>query len=361
MSFAQRRRRALARLPQDSVDALLITTQPDLRYLTGFTGSAGALALRRGGVCLFTDGRYAEQAKAEAQGIPVRIESRSALLAAAAWLYSRDAQRCGFDATKTTIAELETMRRSLPAARRRSFFVPLPGPIASLREVKEPEEIATLRKAAGIGDRLFTFVLGHLEPLRREHEIADLLAAEARRLGAEGMSFETIVAGGERSALPHGRASESKLPRRGFVTLDFGVVFDGYCSDMTRTVHLGKPDPERRRVYDSVLEAQVAALARAQPGILSGEVDAAARNVLEQSRLAAWFTHSTGHGVGLEIHEGPRLAKGATQVLHEGMVVTVEPGVYLTGRFGVRIEDMLLVNGEGGELLTHSPKALIEL
>jgi Xaa-Pro aminopeptidase len=175
------------------------------------------------------------------------------------------------------------------------------------------------------------------------------------------MSFGTIVASGERSALPHGHASRAKLPRRGFVTLDFGVVLDGYMSDMTRTVHLGKAQPEERDVYDAVLAAQEAAVAVVAPGVPSGEIDEAARSVLRHAGLDRWFTHSTGHGLGLEIHEGPRLAAKQTQKLEAGMIITVEPGVYMPGRFGLRIEDMVLVTSGGHEILTPSVKAWIEL
>jgi Xaa-Pro aminopeptidase len=175
------------------------------------------------------------------------------------------------------------------------------------------------------------------------------------------MSFPTIVASGERSALPHGRATGAKLPRRGFVTLDFGVVLDGYCSDMTRTVHLGPARPGERDAYDAVLEAQEAGVAAVRAGVTAGDVDEAARSVLQKAELDQWFTHSTGHGVGLEIHEGPRLAAKQTQTLEAGMVVTIEPGIYMPGKFGVRIEDMVLVTAKGGEILTPSTKAWIEL
>jgi Xaa-Pro aminopeptidase len=175
------------------------------------------------------------------------------------------------------------------------------------------------------------------------------------------MSFETIVASGERSALPHGRATTAKLPKRGFCTLDFGVVLGGYCSDMTRTVHLGKALPGEWEVYDFVLEAQTAAVAKVAPGVTTGDVDEAARSVLRRSGLDQYFSHSTGHGVGLEIHEGPRVASQQTQALEEGMVITIEPGVYMPGKFGLRIEDMVLVTATGGEVLTPSVKAWIEL
>lgn len=175
------------------------------------------------------------------------------------------------------------------------------------------------------------------------------------------MSFPTIVASGERSALPHGKASAAKLPRRGFVTLDFGVVLDGYCSDMTRTVQMGRASDEERAVYDAVLAAQEAGVAAVRSGVTGGEVDEAGRAVLRTAKLDKWFTHSTGHGVGLEIHEGPRLGAKQKQKLEPGMVVTIEPGVYMPGRFGVRIEDMVLVTASGGEILTPCTKAWIEL
>jgi Xaa-Pro aminopeptidase len=175
------------------------------------------------------------------------------------------------------------------------------------------------------------------------------------------MSFDSIVASGARSALPHGRASQEKLPRRGLLTVDFGVILKGYCSDMTRTVCLGKPSAREREVYEAVLEAQEAAVAAVAAGVECGAVDEAARSVLRRVGMAEAFSHSTGHGVGLEIHEGPRIGAGQKDKLAPGMVITIEPGVYFAGEFGVRIEDMVAVTRTGGNVLTRSPKALIEL
>ena len=175
------------------------------------------------------------------------------------------------------------------------------------------------------------------------------------------MSFETIVASGARSALPHGRATEARLPRRGFLTLDFGIIHKGYCSDMTRTVHFGKPRANERAAYEAVLEAQQAAVEAVAAGVRCGDVDEAARSVLRRAGLAEAFSHSTGHGVGIEIHEPPRIASGQTTRLEAGMVVTIEPGVYLPVQFGIRIEDMVAVTRTGGEIFTPAPKALIEL
>jgi Xaa-Pro aminopeptidase len=343
------------------VNGLLVTHLPDVRYLTGFTGSNAAVVLFGGRAMLFTDGRYRAQAKAEAQSVRVVIEKKSALGAACAWMEAAGVRRCGFDGTQTTVVALDAMRKAVSGKLRRGMFVQVGALVAKLREVKDADEIAAMRKAALLGCELFDGMLGYLRPELTEVSVAAQLEHRARLRGAEGMSFETIVASGERSALPHGRATMAKLPKRGFVTLDFGVVLGGYCSDMTRTVHLGKAVPGEWEVYDSVLEAQTAAVARVAPGVTAGEVDEAARSVLRRDGLDQYFSHSTGHGVGLEIHEGPRLAAQQTQVLQEGMVITIEPGVYMPGKFGLRIEDMVLVTATGGEVLTPSVKAWVQL
>ena len=343
------------------VDALLVTHLPDVRYLTGFTGSNAAVVLSGGKAVLFTDGRYTAQAKAEAAGVRVVIEKKAAAMVACGWMEAAGVKRCGFDATQTTVAALEAMRRAVSGKVRRGMFVAVGSLVVRLREVKDKDEIAAMRVAARVGCELFEGMLGFIQAGLTEFEVAAALEYAARLRGAEGMSFETIVASGERSALPHGRATTAKLPKRGFCTLDFGVVLGGYCSDMTRTVHLGKALPREWEVYDSVLEAQTAAVAKVAPGVATGDVDEAARSVLRRDGLDKYFSHSTGHGVGLEIHEGPRIAAQQTQVLEEGMVITIEPGVYMPGKFGVRIEDMVLVTATGGEVLTPSVKAWIEL
>jgi Xaa-Pro aminopeptidase len=367
LNFGVRQRRALTRLRKSEAaakagaKALLVTHLPDVRYLCGFTGSNGALVLGAGKATLYTDGRYTVQAKAEAVGTKVVIAPKSATLAACAALEAAGVTRCGFDATQTTVAGLEAMRGAVSAKLRKALFVPVGPVVAGLREVKDEVEIEIIRRAAGLGCRLFETMLGSIRSGMTEVAVAAELEHAARLAGAERMSFDTIVASGERSALPHGRATLAKLPRRGFVTLDFGVVIDGYCSDMTRTIHLGRALPDEAEVYDAVLEAQESAVAAIRPGVSVGEVDEAARSVLRRAGLDAYFSHSTGHGVGLEIHEGPRLAANQKQLLEPGMVVTVEPGVYLPGRFGVRIEDMVLVTAEGAEVLTPSVKAWTQL
>jgi len=218
-----------------------------------------------------------------------------------------------------------------------------------------------MREAVLLGCRLFEDLLPHIHAGAAETAIAARLEFAARSAGAEAMSFETIVTSGERSALPHGRATAAPVPRNGFVTLDFGVILSGYCSDMTRTVHVGRASARERQAYDSVLEAQQAAVAAVRPGVTCSDVDEAARSVLRNAGLAKYFTHSTGHGVGIEIHEAPRIAAGEKATLRPGMVITIEPGIYIAGEFGVRIEDMVLVTEGGGEVLTPATKALIEL
>ena len=358
---AGRKRRLAAAVARGGAEALLVTHLADIRYLCGFTGSNGALLLNGAKATLFTDGRYTTQAHAEVDGAKVVIADKSVALAALEFAQAEGISRCGFDPTATTVAALDSLREALAAKMRKTFFVALPGLIAAQREIKDEVEQERMRDAAALGCRLFDQVLEHIVPGATEMEVALALEYMARLGGAEAMSFETIVAGGERSALPHGRATMAKIPKRGFVTLDFGVVLNGYCSDMTRTVHMGPARKGEREVYEAVLDAQEAGVAAVRAGVTAESVDSAARSILEAAGLAGYFTHSTGHGVGIEIHEGPRLGKKQTQKLKSGMVITIEPGVYMPGKFGVRIEDTVLVTERGCDILTPTPKAWIEL
>ena len=351
------------RLTRAGLSGLVVTHLPDVRYLSGFTGSSGALAVTRRVARLFTDGRYTEQAAAEVKAAQVQIVSGVVAVSAVQWLAAQPgAEFAGFDPNWTTVAELGRWRAALPARLRRAFLSALAAPLVEpLRRVKDEDELALMREAALLGSRLFDHILGFARPGMAETEVAAELEHQARMLGAEGMSFETIVASGARSALPHGRATSAPLPCRGFLTLDFGIILGGYCSDMTRTVYLGRPKVDERKAYEAVQEAQEAAVAAVAPGVRCGEVDEAARCVLRRAGLAEAFSHSTGHGLGLEIHEPPRIGAGQTARLQAGMVVTIEPGIYLANRFGIRIEDMVAVTETGGQVLTPAPKALIEL
>ena len=359
------------KLTKAGLSGLLVTHLPDVRYLCGFTGSSAALAVTRRAVRMFTDGRYAAQAAEEVQGAQVQIVSGSPAVNAVEWLAAQSGSRAGsqpgartagFDPAWTTVAELTRWKAALPSQLRRNFLTALPAPLVErLRLVKDEDELALMAEAALVGCRLFEQILSFIRPGLKEIEVAAELEYQARRLGAEAMSFETIVASGIRSALPHGRATSTPLPRRGFLTLDFGIIHGGYCSDMTRTVYLGKPGKRERDAYEAVLEAQEAAIQAVRPGASCGEVDEAARSVLRKAGLAEAFSHSTGHGVGLEIHESPRIGAGQKTRLLSGMVVTIEPGIYLADEFGIRIEDMVAVTGAGCQVLTPAPKALIEL
>jgi Xaa-Pro aminopeptidase len=348
-------------MKQQGIDGLLVTHLPDVRYLCGFTGSNAYLGITATRAAMFTDGRYIAQAREETKGARVVIAAKSARNEACLWLASSGVKHCSFDPASTTVAELELYRKAL-APGHRGFFQPLADPlVSSMRLIKDEEELRLMKQAARLGVELFHELLPELRPGVPETTVAGLLEHSARSRGAEGMSFETIVAGGRRSALPHGRATAQRLPRKGFLTLDFGVILKGYCSDMTRTVFLGRPTHRERFTYDAVREAQQAAVEAVKPGVSCGDVDEAARSVLRKAGLGEYFTHSTGHGVGLEIHEGPRIAADQSQSLLPGMVVTIEPGVYIAGQFGVRIEDMVAVTREGGHVLTQASTGWTQL
>lgn len=350
-------------MTKGGITGLLVTHLPDVRYLSGFTGSSAALAVTRRGARLFTDGRYRAQAAEQVKGAQVEIVSGAPAVSAVQWLAAQPgSESAGFDPAHTTVAELSRFRSELPSKLRRAFLTPLAvSLVEQLRLIKDEDEIMLMSEAALIGCQLFEHIITVIHPGIREIEIAAELEHQARLRGAEGMSFETIVASGERSALPHGKASSAVLPRKGFVTLDFGIIREGYCSDMTRTVCLGAPRSEERTAYEAVLEAQESAVAAVSAGISCGDVDEAARSILRKAGMAEAFSHSTGHGVGLEIHESPRVGAGQKTRLQPGMVVTIEPGVYWPGKFGIRIEDMVAVTKTAGQVLTPAPKVLIEL
>jgi Xaa-Pro aminopeptidase len=347
-------------LEGNRLDALLVTHRPNIRYLCGFTGSAGVLVISEDKSVFFTDGRYTEQARAEVQGLRVIIARKAPLLAAGEWLAKHGGKlhlkTLGIETEHLTVAGRTLLAKLLPSGMRLREAPPL---VERARMVKDTDEIGRLRAAVLLGSGLFDVALRAIRPGVPETEVAAEMEYAARRSGAEGMSFETIVASGTRSALPHGRASESTIPAAGFVVCDFGVILAGYCSDMTRTVHVGQPSAEARHMYDAVREAQQRAIDAVRPGAAVGEVDAAARKLLRNKGLAEYFTHSTGHGVGLEIHEGPRIAARQDELLRPGMVITIEPGVYMPGFGGVRIEDMVVVTERGCEVLTPTTKEMI--
>jgi Xaa-Pro aminopeptidase len=339
------------------VEALLVTRLVNVRYLTGFTGSNGALLVLPDAAILATDGRYGTQAGEQAPDVDVLIdrELAAALLARAA---ESRVRRLGFEEHDVTVAAFDAMRAGAAGTE----FVRVGQPIEQLRAVKDDDELALLTTACGIGDAAFAAVIaGEMHPGRTERDVAHALEELMRINGADGPSFETIVASGPHSAMPHHRPTDRVLESGDFVKCDFGALVGGYHSDMTRTVVLGPAADWQREVYAVVAAAQEAGRTAAVPGARTRDVDAKARAVVESSDFAGRFVHPLGHGVGLEIHEQPRLGPTATDTLAERMPVTIEPGIYLPGRGGVRIEDTLVVRPDGPDLLTTTTRELLEI
>ena len=361
MDHSGRLRRLQAALDDHELDFFLVTHLPNIRYLCGFTGSAGALLVSERGATFFTDGRYVVQARAEVSVARIVIARKAPFLAAAESLTGSERARVGkkvlgLEGESMPVAMRDRIAALLKSKLRLRSAPPL---VESARMVKDAVEIGCIRRAVEMGAGLFAIARKKIRPGASEVEVAGAMEYAARCAGAEGMSFSTIVASGKRSAVVHGRASEAEIPRRGFVVCDFGVILAGYCSDRTRTVHVGRPSRAAREMYQAVLEAQQAAIASVRAGVSAGEVDGVARRVLRKWKLGRYFTHSTGHGLGLEIHEAPRLAAAQTQKLEPGMVITIEPGAYIPGKWGVRIEDVVVVTPPGCEVLAPRDKELI--
>lgn len=360
MDHDGRQNRLRLEIKNHNVDFLLVTHLPNIRYLCGFTGSSAAVLVSDRSSILFTDGRYRTQAREEVAAGKIVIGPKPPALAAAEWLSTRSKssrpRSLALEPESISAAMRNRVVSALKGKLRLRSLTPM---IERARMVKDSAEILCIRQAVRLGAGLFNVARKKIRSGVTEVEVAAAMEYEARLAGAEGMAFPTILASGKRSAIVHGRASAARIPRRGFVVCDFGVILAGYCSDRTRTAHVGSPSKEARQLYESVLEAQLAAIAAVRPGSTCAEVDGAARNVLKRRKLDQYFTHSTGHGLGLEIHEAPRLAVGQAQKLQSGMVVTIEPGVYIPGKCGVRIEDVVVVTSSGCEVLTPTDKDLI--
>jgi Xaa-Pro aminopeptidase len=323
----------------------LVTRPANWYYLTGFTGESGALVVSRRGTTLITDGRFTAQARGEISG--VRIVQQKGSLVAAVGEFLKGAGSVGFDASHVTVGQLSALRR---AGGRRVRWVPSAGHVEELRSRKDPQELGKMRLAAILAGKVLEGALKMLKPGVRELEIAAEIEYQMRHLGASGPAFETIVAFGERSAYPHARATSKRLRKNELVVLDLGAILAHYCSDITRTVVVGRASTKIRQWHKSVQEAQTAAIGAVK-----------ARTVLAKHRLDRYFVHSTGHGLGLEVHEDPRVAKGQKQTLEPGNVVTIEPGVYVPGIGGIRIEDDVAVHASNTEVLTRIPRDLIEI
>jgi Xaa-Pro aminopeptidase len=340
-------------------NTLLETHPPNIYYLSGFTGDSGILLVQPASVTLFTDGRFTIQAKEEAPGVRTHIHRGGPLVASiAAYLRRKNRVRAAISPSRLNLANWTILKK---AAGKGVRWLAVDGLVDRLRAIKDASEIDRIRDAARVGSEVMEEAIRLVRPGMTELDLAAEIGYRMRRKGASGESFEAIVAAGTRSALPHARPTTRQIGKNELVVLDLGAILRRYCSDLTRTVYVGRAPSRVRRWYQAVLEAQAAARDVVRPGVTTGAVDAAARGFLQRKGLGRYFVHSTGHGIGLEIHEDPRLARGQKGLLETGNVVTLEPGVYIEGVGGIRIEDDVLVTPRGAEVLTTAARELLEI
>jgi Xaa-Pro aminopeptidase len=338
------------------IDGMLITSPYNRRYISNFTGSAGVVLISAEKAQFLTDFRYIEQASKQCQGFEIIKISGSIPEEVAQQAKKLGIQKLGFEEDFLSYASFKLYDKEVE-----SELVPFSGLIEKLRLIKTDAEIKILKVAADIADAAFKHILDFLRPGKTELEVSNELEFFMRRAGATSSSFDTIVASGHRSALPHGVASDKVIEAGDMVTMDYGCYYNGYVSDITRTVAVGEPNAKLKEIYDVVLEAQLRGMAGIKPGLTGKEADAITRDYITEKGYGEYFGHSTGHGIGLEIHEGPGLSMKSDVILEPGMVVTCEPGIYIPGLGGVRIEDDTLITENHNEALTHSTKELIIL
>lgn len=339
------------------IDGMMVMKPENRRYMSGFTGTSAVLLITTDKAVLITDFRYVEQAKIQAPDFEVVMHGTPFISTFKEVLASCGVKKLGFEADHLTFAQHKSHSEALEGIE----LVPTEGLVEKIRLIKDQAEIEALAKAAELGDAALEEVLRMVRPGVTERELALELEFLMRRRGADKVGFDFIVASGERSALPHGVASDRAIKTGDLITFDFGCYYEGYTSDMTRTVVLGRADAKQREVYELVLRAQLAALEAIRPGASGVDVDKVARDIISAAGHGEHFGHGLGHGVGLMVHEGPRLSPASSDVLEPGMVVTDEPGVYIPGWGGVRIEDLVVVTEDGNRVLTKFPKELIEL
>lgn len=345
-----------AAMKEAAIDAFLVTSPYNLRYLTNFTGTTGLAVITLTKAFFVTDFRYTEQATAQAQGFEI-VTNKGPIFDEVARLSTTEAIKAlGFEENFVSFADYETLEDLLESA-----LVPISGMIETLREVKDETEIELIQKACAIADQGIANTLKTIRPGMTEIEVANQLDFFMRSLGATSVSFETIVASGVRSAMPHGVASPKVIEQGDLITIDFGCYYEGYVSDVTRTFSIGDPGEKLKEIYQIVLEANQKVIEAAKPGMTGIALDAIARDHIASYGYGEAFGHSTGHGIGLEIHEGPNVSFRADKAFVPGNVITNEPGIYLPGIGGVRIEDDLLITATGNKVLTHAPKELIIL
>jgi len=330
----------------------------NIRYLCGFSGDTGLLIVTLKTAYLLCDSRFHEQARKEVRGARV-IATESYPVTALKELTQFQGRniRYGFEPENLTFGQLDLIKQNLGDV----LMVPVDGAVEYLSIIKDKFEVELIQKAIDITDTAFERILGYLKPGLRENEVCAELEYQMKMLGSTKPAFDTIIASGYRSALPHGLASQKKLASGDFVTFDFGATYKGYVADMTRTVVVGKATDRQKKVYNAVLKAQKAAIRKVKPGVSCKSIDTTARNSIEKAGYKKYFNHGTGHGIGIYIHVKPSLSSRSNDVLKKGMVVTVEPGIYIPGWGGVRIEDDILVTAMGSKVLNSSPKKLLEV
>ncbi|MUT66734.1 Xaa-Pro peptidase family protein [Paenibacillus sp. NEAU-GSW1] len=348
----ERLRKALA---DQGLEAIIIGSEHNRAYLSGFTGSSGIVVITLQDSILLTDFRYMTQAPQQAIGFQVVEHGPKAIDSVRDLLASKGIREAAFEQEQVSYGEFAAWTAALGGIK----LKPTSGLVENLRMIKDEQELAVMQEAADLADAAFWHVLPLLQPGTAERDIALELELFMRKGGAASSSFDTIVASGERSALPHGVASDKRIGYGEFVTLDFGAYYKGYCSDLTRTVIVGEPSDKHREIYGIVLEAQLNGLAQIKPGMTGKQADALCRDIIAKYGYGDQFGHSTGHGLGMEVHEQPRLSKLSDTILTPGMTVTVEPGIYIPGFGGVRIEDDIVITDSGIKILTSSPKELL--
>jgi len=341
---------------EHNIEAILLTSEYNRRYMTGFTGTAGVAIITQEHAVFITDFRYTQQAQKELVGFEIVQHSKPIMEEVGAQLEKLNIKSVGFEKDHMSYAMFEIYQKAIKAD-----LIPVSGLVEKIRLIKTEQEIKILKAAANIADAAFEHIITYIKPGKTELEVSNELEFFMRKQGASSSSFDIIVASGLRSALPHGVATDKIIETGDFVTLDFGALYNGYVSDLTRTVSVGEPSSELKEIYQIVLDAQLKSLAEIKPGMSGIEADAVARDYIKAKGFGDAFGHSLGHGIGLEVHEGPGLSFRSETILEEGMVITIEPGIYVPEIGGVRIEDDTIVTSSGNEKLTHSTKELLIL
>ncbi len=343
-------------LLDEKVDGLLLTSRYARHYGAQYDIAEGVAVVSRKGCRYFTDSRYIEDAQNGLQGFEVLLmdKSNNYMKRINDAIADFGITTLGFEEAYLTVAEFMGYEKELKAK-----LVPFHKEISSFRSVKEEWELERMRKAQEITDKAFTDILGRIQVGMTEKELAAELIYCLYKNGGEGLSFAPIVVSGPNTSLPHGVPGERRIEKGDFVTMDFGVLYQGYCSDMTRTVAVGYATEEMQKVYNTVLKAQCAGIAASKPGMLGREIDAVARQIITEAGYGQYFGHGYGHCLGLEVHENPRCAPAGETPMEKGMVSSAEPGIYLPGKFGVRIEDCIIFTEDGNEDMAKSPKNLI--